>query len=151
MKKSLFCRFWIRFLHYFARNVYPNKLRIFLHRARGVKIEKDCFIGFGVHIDDYCPEAILIERGGDIGAYSILLAHQPDFDNFLMTKNRDRKMIVKPITIKRESFLGTRVIVLPGVIIGEKSIIGAGSVVKSSIADRVVACGCPAIVKRSIV
>ena len=50
------------------------------------------------------------------------------------------------ISIGRGSWIGQNVIILPGVTIGEQCIIGANSVVRSSIPDRSIAVGAPAAV-----
>ena len=51
---------------------------------------------------------------------------------------------LSPIMIKRGSWLGQNVCVMPGVTIGEFSIIGANSVVTKSVPDRCIAGGVPA-------
>ena len=51
---------------------------------------------------------------------------------------------IAPITIKRGCWLGQNVVVMPGVTIGELSIIGSNSVVKDSIPPRSIAVGSPA-------
>ena len=51
---------------------------------------------------------------------------------------------IAPITIKRGSWIGQNVVILPGVTIGELSIIGANSVVTKSVPDRCIAVGAPA-------
>ncbi len=55
-----------------------------------------------------------------------------------------------PVVLADRVWLGTRVIVLPGVTIGEGSVIGAGSVVTHDIPARVLAAGVPAKVIREI-
>ncbi len=55
-----------------------------------------------------------------------------------------------PIHIGRNCWLGAGVIVLPGVSIGENTVIGAGSVVTKDIPSNVVAVGSPCRVLRSI-
>ena len=55
-----------------------------------------------------------------------------------------------PVRIERDVWLGTRVIVLRGVTIGEGSVIGAGSVVTKSLPPRVFAAGVPARVIRNL-
>jgi len=56
---------------------------------------------------------------------------------------------VAPITIKRGCWIGQNVVILPGITIGEFSIIGANSVVTKSIPDKSIAIGNPAkVVKR---
>lgn len=54
------------------------------------------------------------------------------------------------VTLKRGCWIGANAILLPGVTIGENSVVGAGSVVTRSIGDGVVAVGCPARVIRKI-
>lgn len=46
--------------------------------------------------------------------------------------------------VKKGASLGARVVVVPGITIGENARIGAGSVVKVNIPDNCVACGNPA-------
>ncbi len=52
--------------------------------------------------------------------------------------------ITKPITIGDDVYIGNNVILLPGVTIGNKVIIGAGAVVTHDIPDNSVAVGVPA-------
>lgn len=55
-----------------------------------------------------------------------------------------------PITLERNVWLGAGVIVLPGVTIGENSVIGAGSLVTKDIPKNVLAYGSPCKVIRDI-
>ncbi len=55
-----------------------------------------------------------------------------------------------PVKIGKNCWLGAGVIVLPGVTIGDNSVIGAGSVVTKDIPDNVVAVGNPCKVLREI-
>ena len=55
-----------------------------------------------------------------------------------------------PVTIKDHVWIGSNVTIMPGVTIGENSVIGAGSVVTRDIPDNVVACGVPCRVMRAI-
>jgi len=55
---------------------------------------------------------------------------------------------IAPILIKRGSWIGQNVVILPGVTIGELAIIGANSVVTQNIPDRCIAVGSPARVIR---
>jgi maltose O-acetyltransferase len=57
---------------------------------------------------------------------------------------------VEPVTIGNNVWLGSRVLVLRGVTIGDNSVVGAGSVVTKSIPANAVAAGVPAKVLRRI-
>ena len=59
-------------------------------------------------------------------------------------------LIPAPVVIGRNVWLGANVTVLPGVTIGDDSVIGAGSVVTRDIPVGVVAVGSPARVVRAI-
>ena len=62
------------------------------------------------------------------------------------------QLITKPITIGKNSFIGARAMILPGVCIGDRAIVGAMSVVSKDIPDHQVQAGNPAkkIGERSI-
>lgn len=68
-------------------------------------------------------------------------------DEFIIDQGHDPS---RPVLIKKGAWLGANVIVLPGVSIGENTVIAAGSVVTKSIPDKVVAAGVPAKVIREI-
>jgi acetyltransferase-like isoleucine patch superfamily enzyme len=94
-----------------------SSLRIFLHRITGTKIGKGVFIASYVLIDDQYPELITIEDNITISYRCTIIAHD------------DSKGIVSPVVIKRGAWIGTCVTILPGVIIGERAVIGAGTTV----------------------
>jgi acetyltransferase-like isoleucine patch superfamily enzyme len=54
------------------------------------------------------------------------------------------------VLVKRGSWIGANVIILPGVTIGINTVVGAGSVVTKSLPDNVLAVGNPAMVIRSL-
>ena len=56
----------------------------------------------------------------------------------------------KPILLKKGCWIGAHVTILPGVVIGENSVIGAGSVVTKSVPNRVVAVGNPAKIIKNL-
>lgn len=68
--------------------------------------------------------------------------HSLDYEDRLF--QGDLKMKVSPVLIKKGAFIGAHSILLKGVTIGEKSIIGAGSVVTGNIPDGEIWAGNPA-------
>src|SRR5208337_1231541 len=65
-----------RFLQHLAR-IMPGAetLRVALHRARGVKIGKNVWIGYDAILDTSRPELIEIKDDASIGIRAVLIAH----------------------------------------------------------------------------
>lgn len=72
----------------------------------------------------------------------------------IVTVNHDLKdkMIIKcaPVHIKKNAWIGANVTILPGVTVGENSVVGAASVVTKDVPDNVVVVGNPARVLKKI-
>lgn len=72
----------------------------------------------------------------------------------LISNNHDLKeravITCKPIHIKKNCWIGAGATILPGVTIGENSVIGAGSVVTKDVPDNSIAVGNPARVIKNI-
>ena len=124
-----------------------TKVGAFVEIQKGATIGKNCkisshtFICEGVHIED-----------------NVFIGHNVTFinDRFPRATNEDGSMQtdsdwkVEETRIKKGASLGSSVTVLCGITIGERSTIGAGSVVCKNIPDGVVAAGNPARVLRKI-
>jgi maltose O-acetyltransferase len=65
-------------------------------------------------------------------------------------ERREPKEIAHPIRIGEDCWIGGGVIICPGVTIGKRCIIAAGSVVTHDIPDDSLAAGVPAVVKRKL-
>ncbi|HLY60751.1 MAG TPA: acyltransferase [Terriglobia bacterium] len=101
-------------------------------------------IGQGVYLPDstwvdtaYC---FLISIGDwcGFGPECVILAHDAQMDEFL-----DAGLIGR-VTIRESCHLGTRTVVLPGVEIGPRTIVGANSVVSRTLPPETVCAGIPA-------
>ncbi|MGZ5246855.1 MAG: DapH/DapD/GlmU-related protein [Flavitalea sp.] len=74
----------------------------------------------------------------------------------LVTENHpldpsDREaLLLKPITIKRNAWIGAAVTILPGVTIGENAVVAAGAVVSRDVPPNTVVGGIPAKIIKSI-
>lgn len=55
-----------------------------------------------------------------------------------------------PVSIGNNVWIGGDVTILPGITIGDNSIIGAGSIVTKNIPSNVIACGNPCVIKREL-
>ncbi len=99
-----------------------TSLRPFLHRLRGVKIYGKVFIGDDVYLENEYPECVEIHDGAVIALRSTIVAH---------TRGTGKIIIEKNAVIGT----GSTIICASGqsLIIGEASVISAGSVVQSNI------------------
>ncbi|MHA1696341.1 MAG: acyltransferase, partial [Candidatus Helarchaeota archaeon] len=116
-----------------------------------IKPEK-IYIGNRVKITDNCildgSGGVIIGDDSMIGIHSMILTNMHRFDQKDVSI-RDQGSTYKPVKIGKDVWLGARTIVLPGVIIGNHSIIGANSVVSKSIPENSIAVGSPAkIIKK---
>ena len=59
-------------------------------------------------------------------------------------RNNVRHILIAPIEIKDNVFIGARSIILKGVVIGEGAIVGAGAVVTRNVPDFAIVAGNPA-------
>jgi acetyltransferase-like isoleucine patch superfamily enzyme len=105
----------------------------FFYRLMGVKIGKNVQIMPNVFFDIFFPEMITIGDNVVIGIGCFIACHE-----FNPTEFR-----YGPITLKKDSLLGARSFVLPGVIIGENSLVGAQTVVHKDVPDNMIAFGSP--------
>jgi acetyltransferase-like isoleucine patch superfamily enzyme len=104
-------------------------------------------IGMGAHIS--AAKQVLIGEYVLLARNVHIADHAHAFENIDVPIMKQGINRIAPVSIGRSSWLGENVVVLPGVTIGEHCVIGANSVVKSSIPDFSVAVGAPArVVKR---
>lgn len=107
-----------------------RSLRVWLHRARGVKIGHNAWIGYDVVLETSCPYLVEIGEGTSISMRATLIAHFKES---------------RGIRIGREVFIGPGAIVLPGVTIGDGAVVTAGSVVTTSVPAETMVRGNPAV------
>lgn len=123
-----------------------NGIRVKLQKMRGVQIARDVHIGPMVTIDDVYPYFVSIGRGSSIAGNNFILTHTKP----LVYHSEVTDAFVAPVVIGRNVWVAINVTVLPGVRIGDGSIIASGSVVTKSIPPFVFAAGIPAEVKMDI-
>jgi acetyltransferase-like isoleucine patch superfamily enzyme len=106
-------------------------------------------IGKNVFINHACS---FLDLGGITIEDDVLIGPKVN----LITENHpldpaDRKsLICKPITVKRNAWIGAAATILPGVTIGENSIVAAGAVVSKDVPANTIAAGVPAKVLRNL-
>jgi acetyltransferase-like isoleucine patch superfamily enzyme len=58
--------------------------------------------------------------------------------------------LLKPIVVKRNAWIGAAATILPGVTIGENSVVAAGAVVNKDVPPNTVVAGVPAKIVRQL-
>jgi len=108
---------------------------------RGLKIGPSCFLADEVMLD--LADEIVLENQVTLAVRAMILTHtnvgykdhplQKYFPSF-----------TKPVRLERGCFIGAGAIILPGVTVGEKSFVAAGSVVTKDVPPSTLVAGVPA-------
>jgi maltose O-acetyltransferase len=110
-----------------------------------ISVGDNVFVNFNTVILDCAP--VTIGDGAQIASGVQLLAADHPRD---AQARRKLLELARPVSIGSNVWLGAAVIVLPGVSVGDDSVIGAGSVVTRDIPGGVVAVGNPCRVVRTL-
>src|SRR5574344_486255 len=114
--------------------------------GNGIKVGNDVFLNYDCVILD--GAYVTFEDHVKVGPCCKFMTPQHPI-NYL--ERRESKETSSPILIGEDAWLGANVTVCPGVRIGRRSIIAAGSVVIRDIPDDCMAAGKPAVVKKHLV
>ena len=134
-----------KILQILAYSSFPPQLTIYLQKLRGVIIGNNSVIGRFVYIDDYKPELVIIGKNVVVSAGCIILTHKRNIIEYKIEKAYyEYPYIFGTVKICDNVQIGVGSIIMPGVNIGEGSIIGAGSVVTKDIPPGCLAMGTPA-------
>lgn len=141
---------------------FANMLRVHFARQICAKVGKNCLIEKGASFN----EGAILEDYSAVGvdcfidSNVVICGHNmmgPEVQ--IYTRNHFYSEIEhvfngyapqKKVVVGEYSWLGTRVLVLPGVSIGSHSIVGAGAVVTKDIPGGVMAAGNPCVMKKII-
>lgn len=145
-KKIRYCKSLQGILQVLAMNAPHDKLSIFFHRLRGVKIGRNVYIDRGVFIETSRPHLVTIKDNVEIGPNAMIIATDSSYNHIF----QDIPILYKNVTIEKNVYIGAGAIILPGVTIGESAIIGAGAVVTGDVPSRAVAVGIPARVIKTV-
>lgn len=121
---TIFAPFYVNFGRFIAigKNVFINHACSFLDMG-GITIEDDVLIGPRVNLTT---------------------------ENHPLDPSNRRDLVTKPIVIKRKAWIGAGATILPGVTIGENSVVAAGAVVSKDVPANTVVGGIPAKFIKSI-
>ena len=138
-RKILFIKriFW-NLINFWAWFLPWKKLRVFLHRLKGIKIGNNVEIGYMVFMDNRRPSLITIEDNATITSMCNILTHD------LSMRYINGTEIIGEVRICKGAFIGVNSTIMPGVTIGKKCIIGCGSVVTKDTEPNYIYAGVPA-------
>lgn len=128
----------INFLRYRFRKFLMEEIIIEDHIKRGMKVWENCSIMDGSTFDYGHCNLISIGNNVTIAPQAYLLAHDAS------TKRDLGYTKIGRIEIKDNVFIGARALVMPGVTVGESSIVAAGAVVTKDVPSNSVVAGNPA-------
>lgn len=107
-----------------------------------IKIGDGCYIGF--YFSALAGANIIIEDNVLIASHVLISSENHSIDPESEIPYMNQPLQCSPVEIGEGTWIGEKVIILPGVQIGKKCVVGAGSVVTKSIPDFSIAVGNPA-------
>lgn len=112
--------------------------RRFLFRLSGITIGRGGFIGMNGYMEDYHPENIVIEDEVVVSFGVTFIGHG---------YKRQGSMAEKHIILRQGCYVGAASVLLPGIEVGAKAIVGASSVVTRDVPAGAIVAGSPARIK----
>ncbi len=109
-------------------------------RWQGVSVGDSCRI----YTSHFGSEPFLITIGNDVTVTSGVKFLTHDGAAWLIRDEKGRRYYYAPIEIGNSVFIGVNTIIMPGVRIGNRVVVGAGSVLTKSVPDNSVVAGVPA-------
>ncbi|MDC0368071.1 putative colanic acid biosynthesis acetyltransferase [Opitutales bacterium] len=143
----VFCRWTPKFFNpwrIFVLKIFGAKLSgtPFIHSTARIQIPWNLTMKhracLGERANAYSLGKIKVMEGATIAQESYLCTGSHDFNNPSL------QLITKPITIGKNTFIGARAMILPGVSIGNQAIVGAMSVLSKDVPDYQIVAGNPA-------
>lgn len=113
-------------------------------RGLGMHIGEDVYLPASTHIDVSHCHLISIGDHCGFGPECLILAHDAQMDEFLDAARIGR------VRIHSSCHIGARTVILPGVDIGPRTLVGASSLVTASLPPETVCAGSPARVMCSL-
>lgn len=136
---------YVKFIKIFCESRYLYLYhRLLWDYGMNIELDKG-YIDQTVYFDNYDYSLITIGKNVTISKEVLMLTHDFSINSALRAIFSDRGgYFLKPIFIGNNCFIGARVTILPGTVIGDNSIIGACATVKGEIPENSIVIGNPA-------
>lgn len=169
MKRLIFCILWYCIVAYLPASYMPGgrlwrKLRLFvcrrLFKSCGTNVNVETKVKFGsgrritigensgIGVNASLSGTITIGKNVMMGPDVIMITQNHNFHRIDIPMTEQGEQDEKPIQIGDNVWLGARVIILPGVNVGDWAVVGAGSVVTNDVPSWAVVGGNPARIIR---
>ena len=112
-------------MHFTSKVTAPSGFRM---TGAGVNLERCLALNGGIHIQS--ANGVVIDKSVLVAPGVKVISGNHDLDDFSAVAEEER-----PIEVDRECWLGANSVLLPGVRLGPRTIVGAGAVVTKSFAS----------------
>ena len=137
---------WVIFAPIAARKIRPLLLK-----GMGAKVGKGVFIGDHVAFDLNHSDMIIVDDFAHIASGSRILCHQRNLSDYHKGDNyANFGYKIEHVHLCKGCLVGMTCMIMPGVTIGEGSLVAAGSFINKDIPEWTVAVGRPAKVIKEI-
>ncbi len=135
-----------------AVNHPDNRTRKHFFRATGVSIGEDVVVNANLLISDSYADLVTIGDRASISPNVTIIAEAAPNNSLLAEHPYVREHLIKTdaVRIEADAWIGTSVVLLPGVVVGRGAVVGAGAVVSKSVEPYTVVAGVPARIIRRL-
>lgn len=128
------------FLHVLAMNAPFNAWRVFFYKLRGIRIGKGVYIVQGCFLEESRPWLIELQERVTLSANVTIVTH----DAIYSLLDSEIPYRYGKVVVRKGTVICPGSIIMPGVTIGERSVVAPGSVVNKDVPDGVIVAGSPA-------
>lgn len=122
--------------------VAPRGVINVLHRWRGVKMGRDCFIDPTAILETAYPENITMGNDVRVTVGCIIMTHIKAPHH--LRETGIMPAVLSPVVLEDACFIGVNSVVMPGVTVGQGAVVASGSVVVTNVPPYTMVSGNPA-------
>lgn len=130
-----------------AARVAPIGATVWIHRRRGVRIGRDCFIDPTATLETAYPDQITIGDDVRVTVNAIVMTHIKA--PIALRESGRMPRVVRPVVLQDHCFIGVGAIVMPGVTVGARAVVASGAVVLADVPPDTMVMGNPAKVVKT--